>query len=108
MKPDIVHHVGLKTILYGTLAAKFTHVNCILNSVSGLGILFSQYNPSLFKSIILKILRFAHKHKNIAVIFQNDEDKVLFLDNAIIKESQAYKIKGSGIDLHVFVHVPER
>ena len=40
-KPDIVHHVGLKIILYGTTAAKFSGVKNIVNAVSGLGIFFS-------------------------------------------------------------------
>jgi putative NADH-flavin reductase len=40
-KPDIVHHVGLKLILYGTIAAQFAGVRNIVNAVSGLGILFS-------------------------------------------------------------------
>lgn len=40
-KPDIVHHVGLKTILWGTLAAKLAKVHGVVNAVSGLGI-FSQ------------------------------------------------------------------
>jgi glycosyltransferase involved in cell wall biosynthesis len=102
MKPDIVHHVGLKPILYGTLAAKYTRIKGVLNAVSGLGIPFSQDNPALFKSIILKTFRFVHRHKNVAVVFQNDEDKALFLGNDVIKESQAYKIKGSGIDLRIF------
>jgi len=40
-KPDIVHHVGLKLILYGTLAAIFAHIKAVVNAVSGLGIFFS-------------------------------------------------------------------
>jgi len=40
-KPDIVHHVGLKLIIYGTIAATFTRIKNIVNAVSGLGILFS-------------------------------------------------------------------
>ena len=40
-KPDIIHHVGLKLILYGTFVAKITGVKRIVNAVSGLGVLFS-------------------------------------------------------------------
>jgi hypothetical protein len=43
-KPDIVHHVGLKLILYGTIAAQFAEIKNIVNAVSGLGILFSSWN----------------------------------------------------------------
>jgi hypothetical protein len=106
-KPDIVHHVGLKTILYGTLATKFAHVRGVVNAVSGLGTLFSTGKTSLLSKTVIHILRFAHRQKHLAVIFQNDEDKALFLDNALINENQAFFIKGSGIDLNIFSYVPE-
>ena len=107
-KPDIVHHVGIKTILYGTLATKLAHVSGVVNAVSGLGTFFSSDNSSVLSKIVIRILRYAHNQKHLFVIFQNDEDKALFLNNAIIKESQAVKIKGSGIDLNFFKYVPEQ
>lgn len=106
-KPDIVHHVGLKTILWGTLAAKWAHVKGVVNAVSGLGIFFSEENKSLVSRLLPKVLRYSHNQKNIAVIFQNDEDKELFLKNDIIKPNQAKYIKGSGVDLKQFCYTPE-
>lgn len=110
-RPDIVHHVGLKTILWGTLAAKITKVNGIVNAVSGLGIVFSNENKSIISKILpkifLEILRYSHNYINIFVIFQNDEDKGLFLKHNIIKEEQSRMIKGSGIDLNLFCYTPE-
>lgn len=35
-RPDIVHHVAMKPVVYGTLAAKFTGVSRIVNALSGL------------------------------------------------------------------------
>jgi glycosyltransferase involved in cell wall biosynthesis len=61
----------------------------------------------ILKVMVINILKFAHHKQNIAVIFQNDEDKGIFLDNKIIDENHAYKIKGSGVDLSVFSYVPE-
>lgn len=106
-KPDIVHHVGLKTILWGTLAAKLAKVHGVVNAVSGLGIFFSEESKSLVSKLLFKVLRFSHHHKNLAVIFQNNEDKGLFLKNGIIKEVQSFMIKGSGIDLNQFCYTPE-
>jgi hypothetical protein len=40
-KPIIVHQVGLKIILYGTLAARLNNIIGIVNAVSGLGMLFA-------------------------------------------------------------------
>lgn len=107
-KPDIVHHVGLKTILWGTLTAKLAKVHGIVNAVSGLGILFSEETGSITSKLLLKVLRFSHRRKNLAVIFQNNEDKGLFLKNAIIEEVQSFMIKGSGIDLNQYCYTPEQ
>jgi len=106
-RPDIVHHVGLKTILWGTLAAKITNVDGIVNAVSGLGIAFSSENNSFFSKLLLKILRLSHNYKNLVVIFQNNEDKNLFLQNRLINAEQSEMIKGSGIDLELFNYTPE-
>jgi glycosyltransferase involved in cell wall biosynthesis len=106
-KPDVVHHVGLKTILWGTLAAKLANVCGVVNAVSGLGIFFSEENKSLVSKLLPKVLRFSHHCRNLAVIFQNEEDKGLFLKNRIIKEEQAFMIKGSGVDLDQYTYTSE-
>ena len=106
-KPDIVHHVGLKTILWGTLAAKLAKVHGVVNAVSGLGIFFSEENTSLVSKLLPRVLRFSHHRKKLALIFQNEEDKGLFLKNRIIKEEQAFMIKGSGVDLNQYCYTSE-
>lgn len=107
-KPDIVHHVGLKTILWGTLAAKLAKVHGVVNAVSGLGIFFSEENTSFVSKLLPRVLRFSHHRKNLAVIFQNEEDKGLLYKNRIIKEEQAFMIKGSGVDLNQYCYTPEQ
>ena len=44
-RPDVVHHVGMKTILWGTLAAKFSKVKGVVNAISGLGGFFAENSP---------------------------------------------------------------
>ncbi|MDY3069377.1 MAG: glycosyltransferase family 4 protein [Parabacteroides sp.] len=106
-KPNIVHHVGLKNILWGGLAAKLAGVQAVVNAVSGLGILFNQEKLSLKVKAILNVLRFSHHRKKLNVIFQNNEDKELFLKYKIIKEDQIRFIKGSGVDLNIYSYTPE-
>lgn len=106
-KPDVVHHVGLKTILWGTLAAKLAGVKGVVNAVSGLGIFFSEENKSMAARLLPKVLRFSHHRPNLVVIFQNDEDKELFLRNGIIEKKQAFYIKGSGVNLNEYCYTPE-
>lgn len=106
-KPAVIHHVGLKVILWGTLAAKWAVAGGVVNAVSGLGILFSDEQRFLFSKLLLLFLKYAHRQKNLAVIFQNEEDRSLFLRGGVIHEEQAFLIKGSGIDLQRFAYTPE-
>lgn len=106
-KPDVVHHVGMKTILWGTLAAKFSKGIGVVNAISGLGGFFAEDNKGLMAKMMPKVLKFSHNRKNLLCIFQNNEDKVLYVKNGIIKEDQARYIKGSGVDLKEFCYTPE-
>lgn len=106
-KPDVVHHVGMKTILWGTLAARFSKVNGVVNAISGLGGFFAEDNKGLMARVIPKVLKFSHDRKNLLCIFQNNEDKGLYVKNGIIKEEQARYIKGSGVNLKDFCYTPE-
>ena len=106
-KPDVVHHVGMKTILWGTLAAKFSRVHGVVNAISGLGGFFAEDNKGVLARVMPKVLRFSHKSKNLLCIFQNDDDWGLYVKHGIIKHEQGRFIKGSGVDLNQFCYTPE-
>ena len=106
-RPDVVHHVGLKTILWGGLAAKLTGMKGVVNAVSGLGVLFSGEKLSMVARGILAVLRFSHHRKGVRVIFQNHEDEALFLQHHITSKEHSVFIKGSGVDLKEYAYVPE-
>lgn len=106
-RPDVVHHVGMKTILWGTLAAKFSHVHGVVNAISGLGGFFAEDNKGLLARVMPMVLRFSHKRKNLLCIFQNDDDWGLYVKHGIIKHEQGRFIKGSGVDLDQFCYTPE-
>lgn len=106
-KPDIVHHVGLKVILWGGLAAKLAGVKGVVNAVSGLGVMFSLEKESRLTSLILSVLRFSHHRKNLIEIFQNHEDERLFVEKRVVTKDQIRFIKGSGVDLKTYTYTPE-
>lgn len=106
-KPDIVHLVGLKTILWGSLACRLARVKGMVSAVCGLGVLFDEeHAQSIMSRSILKVLRLTHK-KNTKVIFQNNDDKALFLSSKIVKEDQCAFTNGSGINLQNYDYTPE-
>ena len=103
----VVHHVGVKNILWGGLAAKFAQIHGVVNAVSGLGTIFSDNQLGTTAKGILAIMRFSNKRKSVKVIFQNQEDKELFLRHRVVSPGQVEFIKGSGVDLKEFKYVPE-
>ena len=109
-KPDVVHLVGLKTILWGSIACRIASVKAMVSAVCGLGVLFDEkHAKSLMSRMILKVLKFTHKGKGVRVVFQNNDDKQLFLDQGIIAENRCVFTNGSGVDLakYEFTREPE-
>lgn len=106
-KPDVVHHVGMKTILFGTLAAKFSKVNGVVNAISGLGGFFAEDNKGFLSKMMPMVLRFSHNRPNLLCIFQNDHDWGVYVKHKIIKHEQGCFIKGSGVSLEEFCYTPE-
>lgn len=107
-KPDIVHLVGLKTILWGGLAAKLVKVKGLVTAVSGLGVMFSpEYNKKLMPKAILRVLRFIHNRKNTYCVFHNTDDIDLFLNNKIIDSKYCIRTMGSGINLNQYSYREE-
>lgn len=107
-KPDIVHLVGLKTMLWGSLACRLAGVKAMVSTVCGLGVLFDEEHAHSFMTrSILKVLRVTHKKKRLAVIFQNNDDKAIFLNAKIMKEKQCAFTNGSGINLQNYDYTPE-
>ncbi|WP_445721073.1 glycosyltransferase family 4 protein [Flavobacterium sp.] len=100
-KPDIIHNVGLKSIILGSLACTlYGRKSKLINAVSGLGYIFSNNNRSVLKSIILLLLRciLYFKKNNTKFIFQNPSDKNLFVNEKISSNISSFIIKGSGVD----------
>jgi glycosyltransferase involved in cell wall biosynthesis len=104
LRPDIVHHVTIKPVIYGSLAARLVGVPAVVNAVSGLGYVFILRG---LKAIFLRRAvrwgyRFALSHPNSRVIFQNGDDLTLFTGDGLVRSDRAVIIKGSGVDLHRF------
>ena len=106
-RPDIVHLVGLKCMLWGGLAARLMRVPQVVNAVSGLGVMFSGSRLSLVARVMMVIQRFSSKRDGVFYIFQNSEDRQLFISQKVAKPENCRFTKGSGIDLDEFAYVPQ-
>jgi glycosyltransferase involved in cell wall biosynthesis len=109
VRPDIVHHVTIKPVLYGSLMARLTGVPGVVNAVSGLGYVFISrgFRAILLRSVVRAAYRLALHHGNSRVIFQNRDDPGFFAQKHLIDAERAVVIKGSGVELDRFVPTPE-
>lgn len=103
-RPDLVHHVTIKPVLYGSLAARMCHIPAMVNAISGLGYVFiSDGMVARFRrALVYQLYRFASGHPNQRTIFQNPEDSADFLNRRLVCREQIIQIRGSGVNTEVF------
>jgi glycosyltransferase involved in cell wall biosynthesis len=103
-QPDLVHHVSLKPVIYGSVAAFLVGVPAIVNALTGLGFVFSsaQKKAKVIRALILPLLKFLLTRKNSWLIVQNLDDQKTLEDAGITNQQRSVLIKGSGVDTHRF------
>lgn len=100
LKPDVVHQVTLKPVIYGSLVSKLLKVKGTVNAISGLGYNFTEGRRGVVQKIMLRLMKFGFKQNNLAVIFQNDDDLNQINELSVLEEkNMVFLIKGSGVDL---------
>jgi glycosyltransferase involved in cell wall biosynthesis len=105
IRPHIVHHVTIKPVLYGSIAARLAGVPSVVNAVSGLGYVFLArgLKAALVRNAVMRIYRIAFSHPNLTVIFQNPDDQSLFANAGMLTEAKVLLIKGSGVDVGEYI-----
>ena len=102
IKPNIIHHITLKPVIYGSIIANYLRIKNTVNAVSGLGYNFTEGRISIISTIMLKLMKLGFKNNQI-FIFQNKEDyKQLFDLKVLSSNSPIYFLKGSGVNLQEF------
>lgn len=109
LKPDIVHQVTIKAVLYGGAAARLARVPAVVNAVTGLGYVFTETGAraALLRAGSRAAYRLAFGHPNSLTIFQNPDDLAQFVAHKLLPPERAVLIKGSGVDLDEFQPLPE-
>lgn len=135
-RPDLVHHVAMKPILLGSLAAKmvgwFNVRPRIVNAVTGLGYFFIGPSISLstdlpnlgrtfgsnfiisprasrgssLRYFVHAALRLALGGPQTTVIVQNEDDHATLRHHRLLNHSRIRLIRGSGVDLKEFPQLP--
>lgn len=109
LKPDLIHHVSIKPVIYGGIAAKLTGRKAIVSAMSGLGYVFigKGLKPFLLRQLTRPAFKLAMAGENTRMVFQNPDDRQLFIDRGLVNPSTGILIRGSGVDENYFSPQPE-
>ena len=106
INPDIVHNVGPKPIIYGSIAARINNIKSVINAPIGMGFVFSSESikAKFLKLILLFLLKLTlnthhGKDKKNRVIFENSDDMNFFLKRKIVKYNDSILIRGAGVEI---------
>ena len=108
-RPDLVHHVAVKPVLYGSLVALLAGVPAVVNALTGLGFLFTSKRllARLLRPPVELAMRLLLNRRNTRVIIQNTDDYNALIAQRIVKAANARLIRGSGVDVDSFQPSPE-
>jgi glycosyltransferase involved in cell wall biosynthesis len=103
LKPDIVHHITLKPVIYGSLVAKFRNIKGVVNAIAGLGYNFTGDRKGLLFSVLIKLMKYGFDRENVSVIFQNKSDHNDLKSTGVLSQkNKIFYTKGSGTDLNQY------
>jgi glycosyltransferase involved in cell wall biosynthesis len=109
LRPDILHAVTMKPVLYGGIIARMRRVPAVVHAITGLGYLFLTNGVAArIQRVLVKVLYTAAlSHPNVRVIFQNPDDLELFLSENLVNPHTYRMIKGCGVSMDDFLPSPE-
>lgn len=101
LRPSLVHHVAMKPVLYGSIAARLARVPCVVNAMAGLGFVFSSshWKARIFRPLIKRMFAVLLRRPNSRLIIQNRDDAEMFIHEIGIDPGLLSLVRGSGVDI---------
>jgi glycosyltransferase involved in cell wall biosynthesis len=108
LRPDIVHHVSLKPILVGSMAALFTSKLPVLNAVTGLGYTFTSESPRAraLAAFVKPVLRLLLRRPATITLLENEDDRRFVVENIGVPAEKTAVNRGSGVDIRHYAELP--
>jgi glycosyltransferase involved in cell wall biosynthesis len=100
-RPHVVHHFTIKPVIYGSLAARLAGVPRVVNTVTGLGFVFTEERLAWLRRLVEWQYRLALTCAHFT-FFQNHDDLALFRARRLINPRKVGLLPGSGVDCEFF------
>ena len=107
--PNLVLAHGIKLVIWGGISARIRRIP-FYALITGLGFAFqgTTFRRKLLTKLVSFLYRIALKNSK-AVIFQNEDNRKIFIDKNIVSPSKTHIVNGSGVDINkfYFTQIPE-
>lgn len=109
LKPDVVHHIALKPIIFGGIAMRLAGVPAVLNAPIGMGFVFSSKKilAKILKPMVSLGLRATMNTESGLAVFENPDDLHAMVEAGMVQQSRTRLIRGAGVDITSFAPAPE-
>src|SRR5579859_1928202 len=100
-RPDILHCVAVKPVIYGNLIALLTRQKATVSALAGMGYAYTSgsFKVRLLRRALSTAMRLLLNRPRHHLIVQNEDDKALALSMGTATEATITLIPGSGVDL---------
>ena len=102
IRPDIILAYTIKPVIWGGIVSKLYKAN-FYALITGLGFAFQgeSFKRKILKKLVTILYRVALKNSK-AVIFQNENNRDVFVRRGIIELSKTFVVNGSGVNLESY------
>lgn len=105
IKPDFIINYTHKPNIFGTIAARISGIKSIM-VITGLGYLFIR--RGIYQRIMLLLYKLSARYSAM-LVFENRDDRQLFINEGITSYEKSVAVKGCGVNLEKFKsESPER
>ena len=107
--PNMVLAHGIKLVIWGGISARIRKIP-FFALITGLGFAFqgTTFRRKLLTRLVSFLYRIALKNSK-AVIFQNEDNRKIFIEKSIVSSEKTHIVDGSGVDINKynFTQIPE-
>ncbi len=104
LRPDILHCITIKPVLYGGLAAWLLRVRRVIFFITGLGHVFiaQGMKAGLVRRLVMWAYAMILPYRRGVTVFENEDDRSLFVGENLVRREQTVLISGCGVDSDLF------
>ena len=104
LRPDILHCITIKPVLYGGLVARLLRTPRVIFFITGLGHVFiaQGLRAAVIRRLVMLAYRIVLRYGRAVTVFENEDDRGLFVDANLVKRGHTVLIRGCGVDSALF------